>query len=434
MSTPAWVWAITLAAVVVLLAIDLFIIGRRPHEPSTKEATLWVSFYIALSVLFGLGVWLIAGHDFGGQFFAGYITEYSMSMDNLFVFMVIMTSFSVPRQFQQKALMVGIIVALVLRGVFILIGAELVNRFVWIFFLFGAFLIFTGIQQLRHGNEEEEVKENVIIRMSRRMMPVADGFDSGRMFTKVNGRRMVTPMLIVMIALGTTDLLFAVDSIPATFGLTQEGFLVFTVNVFALMGLRQLYFLLGGLLERLVYLSYGLAAILGFIGVKLILHALAENDLPFINNGDPGGGHRREPAVPAEVGAGRGRRPGRTRRRRRRRRRHRSGREPADGGIAVVGQIEGRGVDGQPGHGSSPPLVTETVWGAAARTVAPHTAVQGPRVTRRSPVGPRGPGRGLSSRTPRSGRRPRRRRRCPTTSGSARPPLRPSRGIRRRSR
>ena len=288
MSTPAWVWAITLAGVAVLLAVDLFVIGRRPHEPSTKEASLWVAFYIALAGAFGVGVWVTAGSRFAGEFFAGYITEYSMSVDNLFVFMLIMASFSVPRKFQQKALMVGIITALVLRGVFILIGAELVERFVWVFFLFGAFLIYTAIGLLRNGNEDEEYHENRIIRLSRRVLPVAPGYDDrGHLFTKADRRRMVTPLLIVMIALGTTDLLFAVDSIPATFGLTKEGFLVFTVNVFALMGLRQLYFLLGGLLERLVYLSYGLAAVLGFIGVKLVLHALAHNDVPFINDGRP---------------------------------------------------------------------------------------------------------------------------------------------------
>jgi tellurite resistance protein TerC len=286
-NTPAWVWAATLTGVALLLAIDLFVIGRRPHEPSTKEAAWWVTFYIALAAAFGVGVWVLAGHDYGGQFFSGWITEYSMSVDNLFVFMLIMASFSVPRQFQQKVLMVGIITALILRGVFIAIGAELVERFVWVFFIFGAFLIFTAIQLLRNGDDDEEFKENVIIRWSRRLMPVSRGYNKGKIFTRENGRRMVTPMLIVMIAIGTTDLLFAVDSIPATFGLTQEGFLVFTVNVFALMGLRQLYFLLGGLLERLVYLTYGLAAILGFIGVKLVLHALAHNDVPFLNGGQP---------------------------------------------------------------------------------------------------------------------------------------------------
>lgn len=286
-STPIWVWAVTLAAVAILLAVDLFIIGRRPHEPSTKEAALWVTFYVSLAVLFGLGVWLFSGHKHAGEFFGGYITEYSMSVDNLFVFMLIMASFAVPRQFQQKALMVGIITALVLRGVFIAIGSALVERFVWIFLIFGVFLIYTAVQLLRTKDEDDEYHENVIIRWSRRIMPVSNDYSGGKILSKANGRTMVTPMLIVMIALGTTDLVFAVDSIPATFGLTKEGYLVFAVNVFALMGLRQLYFLLGGLLQKLVYLTYGLAAILGFIGVKLVLHALANNDVFFINGGQP---------------------------------------------------------------------------------------------------------------------------------------------------
>nr|WP_244615699.1 TerC family protein [Stackebrandtia albiflava] len=270
-----------------LLAVDLIIVGRRPHEPSTKESSLWVVFYVSLAVLFGAGVWLTSGGEFAGQFYAGWITEYSLSVDNLFVFLVIMSSFAVPRIYQQKVLMIGIITALVLRGVFIAIGAALIERFVWVFFIFGAFLIYTAFTMLRTGLDEDEHKENRVIKWSRRVLPVTDGYVGAKIITKIDGRRMATPMLIVMIAIGTTDLMFAVDSIPAIFGLTQEGYLVFTANVFALMGLRQLYFLLGGLVNRLVYLSYGLGAVLAFIGVKLVLHALHDNNLPFINGGEP---------------------------------------------------------------------------------------------------------------------------------------------------
>ena len=287
MNVPLWVWGLTLVGVVAVLAVDLFVIGRRPHEPSAKEAALWVAFYFGLAGLFGAGVFWFAPDRYGAEFFAGWITEYSMSVDNLFVFMLIMSSFAVPRRYQQKVLMVGIITALILRAVFIGIGAGLVEEFVWIFFIFGGFLIFTAIQLLRSGDEEEEFKENAVIRFVRRVVPVAPGYNGGKLTAHMDGKKVLSPMLIVMIAIGTTDLLFAFDSIPATFGLTQQAYLVLTVNVFALMGLRQLFFLLGGLLERLVYLNYGLAFILGFIGVKLVLHALAHNDVPFLNGGKP---------------------------------------------------------------------------------------------------------------------------------------------------
>lgn len=291
MTVPLWVWALTVVGVLVILTVDLAIVGRRPHEPSTKEATLWVIFYIALAAAFGGGVWLFSEARYGGEFFAGWITEYSMSVDNLFVFILIMSSFAVPRKYQQKVLMIGIIMALVLRAVFIGIGAGLVAQFVWVFFIFGGFLIFTAVQLLRGDNDEDEDYENAVIRWTRRVVPVSKEYDGAKITTKIDTakgtKRIATPMLIVMVAIGSADLLFAVDSIPATFGLTQEAYLVLTVNVFALMGLRQLYFLLGGLLKRLVFLNYGLAAILGFIGVKLVFHALHENDLPFINGGQP---------------------------------------------------------------------------------------------------------------------------------------------------
>ncbi len=228
-----------------------------------------------------------SGPRYGGEFFAGWLTEYSLSVDNLFVFVIIMARFRVPREFQQKVLLVGIVLALVMRGIFIAAGAAVIQQFIWVFYLFGAFLIYTAVKLAMHGEEDEEdFKENVLIRWSRRVLPVTQDFHGAAMTTRVNAKRFFTPMLIVMIAIGTTDLLFALDSIPAIFGLTKEPYLVFTANVFALMGLRQLYFLIGGLLDRLVYLSIGLSIVLGFIGVKLIMEALHDNNLPFLNGGE----------------------------------------------------------------------------------------------------------------------------------------------------
>ena len=285
MNIPAWVWVATLCGLALLLIFDLAIIGRRPHEPSIRESGLWVGFYVALAGVFALGIYLTSGGQYATEFVSGWVTEYSLSVDNLFVFVIIMGRFAVPRIYQQKVLMIGIILALIMRGAFIAVGAAVVSRFVWVFYLFGLFLIYTAIQLVRNKDEDEEVNENIMIRWARKVLPVSKDFDGSRMTTRINGRKFVTPMLIVMIAIGTTDLMFAVDSIPAIFGLTQEPYLVFTANVFALMGLRQLYFLLGGLLDKLVYLSLGLAAVLGFIGVKLLFHALHENNLPFINGG-----------------------------------------------------------------------------------------------------------------------------------------------------
>jgi tellurite resistance protein TerC len=282
------VWGVTLAGLLLILLLDLLIVGRRPHEPSMKEATGWVVFYVALACAFGAFIWSVYGHQYGQEFFAGWLTEYSLSIDNLFVFVIIMHRFMVPRIFQQKVLLIGIVIALVMRGIFIALGAALVSRFIAVFYLFGLFLIYTAWQLTRHGEtDESDFKENILIRWSRRVLPVSKGYDGARMVTRSSGKFMFTPLFIVMIAIGTTDLIFALDSIPAIFGLTKEPFLVFTANVFALMGLRQLYFLLGGLLQRLVYLSLGLAAILGFIGVKLIMEAMAGNNLSFINNGEP---------------------------------------------------------------------------------------------------------------------------------------------------
>jgi tellurite resistance protein TerC len=288
LNVSTWVWAGTLGALTAILLVDLLIIGRRPHEPDIRESTMWVVFYVVLALLFGGGVWMASGPGYAGQFYAGWLTEYSLSVDNLFVFVIIMGRFAVRREFQQKVLLIGILLALVMRGAFIAAGAALITKFVWVFYLFGVFLVYTAVNMARQGGTaEDDIPENLLIRLSRRLLPISRDFDGARMTTVgPHRRRIFTPMLIVMIAIGTTDLIFALDSIPAIFGLTEEAYLVFTANVFALMGLRQLYFLLGDLLNRLVYLSKGLAVVLGFIGVKLVLQALAENNVPFINGGE----------------------------------------------------------------------------------------------------------------------------------------------------
>jgi tellurite resistance protein TerC len=288
LNVSAWVWIATLVALIVMLAVDLLIVGRRPHEPSLREAGTWVGFYVALALVFGVAVWVTSGGQYAAEFYTGWLTEYSLSVDNLFVFVIIMARFAVPRQYQQKVLLIGIVLALVMRGAFIAAGAALIAQFSWVFYIFGAFLVYTAITLFKQGEtDEEDFKENMLIRWSRRALPISSSFGDGKLTTVAaeTGKRLFTPMLIVMIAIGTTDLIFALDSIPAIFGITKEPYLVFTANVFALMGLRQLYFLLGGLLERLVYLNIGLAFVLAFIGVKLFLEALHTNQLPFINGG-----------------------------------------------------------------------------------------------------------------------------------------------------
>jgi tellurite resistance protein TerC len=275
-NVPLWLWFATIAGILVLLAADLFIVDHNPHAIRVGEAARWVAFYVTCAVLFGLGILAFSGGQYAGEFFAGYITEYSLSVDNLFVFVIIMTTFGVPAIHQHKVLLFGILAALVLRGLFIAAGAAVIERFEWVFFFFGAFLLYTGWRLAFRGetDEEETYKENAALRLVRRFVPVTDEYHGASVFTRIDGKRFVTPMLVVMLAIGTTDILFALDSIPAIFGLTKEPFLVFSSNAFALMGLRQLYFLLGGLLNRLVYLDTGLAVILGFIGVKLISEAL----------------------------------------------------------------------------------------------------------------------------------------------------------------
>jgi tellurite resistance protein TerC len=285
---PTWVWWTTIIVTVSVLLFDVVVIGRRPHEPSTKEVSVALTVYVGLAVAFGIGVWMLAGHQYGTEFFAGWLTEYSLSIDNLFVFIIIMAKFAVPRQYQQEALMIGIVIALVLRGIFIGIGAAAINEFSWVFYLFGLFLVWTAVKLAREGNNsDDEYEENRLIKWVETHLPATDTWHGVKLLARENGSRVITPMFIVILALGTTDLLFALDSIPAIYGLTKEPYLVLTANIFALMGLRQLYFLIGGLLQRLVYLSYGLAVLLGFIGVKLVLHAMHENALPFVNGGEP---------------------------------------------------------------------------------------------------------------------------------------------------
>jgi tellurite resistance protein TerC len=277
MDVHLYAWVITVVVMITILAIDVFIIGRRPHEPSMKEAAGFIGLFIGLAVIFGLALWGVTGPRYAGEFFAGWLTEYSLSVDNLFIFLIIMTKLKVPRRLQQFALLVGIILALVFRGLFIAVGAAAINRFSWIFFVFGAFLIYTAVKLVidysRH-DDAEEMPDNAALRFVKRRFNAVDDFRGTKLVVTESGRKLITPMLFVIIALGSTDLLFALDSIPAIYGLTEEPYLVFTANVFALMGLRQLFFLVGGLLRRLVYLSLGLSVILGFIGLKLVLHAL----------------------------------------------------------------------------------------------------------------------------------------------------------------
>ncbi|MET7738400.1 TerC family protein [Streptomyces sp. NPDC005402] len=279
MNVSLTVWLLTVVALCVLVGADFFI-GRKPHDVSVKEAGIWTVVWVVLACLFGLGLLLFGGGKPTGEFFAGYITEKSLSVDNLFVFVLIMGKFAVPSQYQQRVLMVGVVMALVLRAGFIAAGAAIITAFSWVFYLFGAFLIWTAwklVQDARKDGHDEEYEENKLLKTVERRFGVADRYHGTKLWIEENGKRVMTPMLVVMLAIGSTDVLFALDSIPAIYGLTQDPYIVFTANAFALMGLRQLYFLIGGLLKKLVHLSYGLSIILGFIGVKLVLHALHES-------------------------------------------------------------------------------------------------------------------------------------------------------------
>ncbi len=285
MDVPVWAWSATIAAIVGLLAFDYVFHVRKAHIPTLREASVWSAIYVGVALVFGVVVWIGGGSQMGTEYFAGYITEKALSVDNLFVFLVIMASFRVPREDQQKVLLFGITFALIARSAFIAVGAAMINTFAWTFYLFGLILLLTAGNLLKKQDHEDDA-DNVVIRLARRFLRTTDDYDGDKLFTVVGGKRLMTPMLLVMVAIGGTDILFALDSIPAIFGLTQNVFIVFTATAFSLMGLRQLYFLIDGLLDRLIYLSYGLAVILGWIGVKLILHALHENNLWFINDGE----------------------------------------------------------------------------------------------------------------------------------------------------
>ncbi|SFH64497.1 TerC family protein [Modicisalibacter xianhensis] len=292
MSVPVWVWLATIAAITALFIFDFAFHARKPHEPTMKEAACWSAFFITLAMLFGVGLWLVWGPQHGSEYFAGFITEKSLSVDNLFVFVIIMARFAVPRIYQQKVLLIGIAIALIMRGIFIALGAAAIAQFSWVFYVFGAFLLYTAVHLARdHFRGKHDVDEpsqpTRIERWAHRWFPATTDYHGNQLFARVDGKRLATPLFFVVVALGFTDLLFALDSIPAIYGLTKEPYIVFTTNAFALLGLLQLYFLLGGLLDRLVYLGLGLSVILGFIGVKLVLEALHTNSIAFINGGEP---------------------------------------------------------------------------------------------------------------------------------------------------
>lgn len=285
------VWIVTVAVLVAVIAFDFMVVVRKPHEPTFAESLRWTGFYVGLACVFGFSMFFWNSAQSATEFFAGYVTEWSLSVDNLFVFLVILTRFAVPPRQRQRVLLIGVVLALVLRAAFILAGAAALSAFSWAFYVFGAFLLWTAVSLAREGgspaHEDQEYHENRLVRAVRSIVPVTDDYRGGRFMIREQGRRFATPLLIVIIAIGTTDVLFALDSIPAIFGLTQDPYIVFTANACALMGLRQLFFVVQGLLTRLIYLSYGLAAVLAFIGLKLVVEALHRNALPFINGGEP---------------------------------------------------------------------------------------------------------------------------------------------------
>ena len=269
-------WFVVIAAILALIVVDLFTVSRKPHDVKFKEAAGWSIFYIGVAIAFGVWVWQTAGSQFGTEYFAAYLVEKSLSVDNLFVFIIILAQFAVPSIYHQRVLMFGVMLALVLRGIFIAVGAAALAAFSFTFVIFGAILIWTGVGLFKHWDEDPNPEDNRLVKAMRKRIAMTDEFHGSKTFIKVDGKRLATPMFTVMIAIASTDLLFALDSIPATFGVTQEPFLVFAANAFALLGLRALYFLLKGLLDKLIYLSLGLSIILMFIGVKLILTYLHE--------------------------------------------------------------------------------------------------------------------------------------------------------------
>lgn len=281
------VWLITVAAIIGFILLDLFTVSAKPHEVKFKEAASWSIFYIALAIIFGIWIWNQFGNQSGTEFFAAYLVEKSLSVDNLFVFAIILTQFAVPSIYQQRVLLIGVILALVLRAIFIAVGAAALAAFAFTFVIFGAILIWTGIGLLKHWDQDPNPNDNFIVKQVKRFTPVTTEYHETKLFVRLDGKRFATPMFLVMVAIGSTDLLFALDSIPATFGVTQEPYLVFTANAFALLGLRALYFLLKGLLDKLVYLSIGLAIILIFIGFKLVITYAHEinKDIPKVPTG-----------------------------------------------------------------------------------------------------------------------------------------------------
>ena len=290
MNVEAWIWIVSIAAIAVVIIGDLIVQVRKPHEPTFKESAIQYVVYFGLALMFTLLVTEVWGARFGGEYLAGYITEWSLSVDNLFVFLIIFTKFKVPRHLQSEALLVGIVLALILRGIFIALGAAAIENFSWVFYLFGAFLLYTAVLLVWDTfkeDDEDKVPGGKIVELIKKRFRTVDEYHGTKLTIMQKGKRYITPLLLVMIAIGFTDLLFALDSIPAVYGLTSEPYIVFMANAFALLGLRQLFFLLSGLMERLKYLGVGLAIILGWIGVKLVIHALHKNELAFINGGEP---------------------------------------------------------------------------------------------------------------------------------------------------
>ena len=293
MAVSTTVWIVTIVGLLAILAFDFFGHVRKDHAPSMKEASTWLTIYVILTTIFGIAVWIVwpgpeGPHQHGVEFFAGYLTELSLSVDNLFIFALIISTFKIPRELVQRVLAFGIALAIIFRGIFIALGAAVINAWSDVFYLFALFMLYTAIKivvdEIR-GVGETDIDDMLVVKWLRKVVPVTNQFHGHQMVTKTHGKRMVTPLLLALVTIGFIDLLFALDSIPAIYGLTQEAYIVFTANIFALLGLRQMFFLLDGLLDRLVYLPYGLGVILGFIGVKLLLHALHENNLPFINDG-----------------------------------------------------------------------------------------------------------------------------------------------------
>lgn len=277
----------SMAILTAVLVIDLLLVIKRPHVPSMKESTAWVAFYVSLALIFAGALFAMGDTQRSGEFLTGWLLEYSLSIDNLFVFIILLSSFAVPHALQQRVLMIGILIAIVLRGIFILVGVQVIESFSWVFYLFGAYLVYVAWKQAFGHDDEGGAPDNLVIRTLKRRLNFTDEWHGSQATVRIDGVRFLTPFVLVILALGTVDLVFAIDSIPAIFSVTTDPFLVFACNIFALMGLRQLYFLLGGLLERLVYLHYGIAAILGFIGVKLVLHAMEANEVSWINGGRP---------------------------------------------------------------------------------------------------------------------------------------------------